>query len=180
MRVAATAHGVELYFPPLRAPVMALALGMFGLTCLLLSLLAAAGLLTAGGGGTYGLLVIVLMAAFLAPFPVFGVVFIALAIYLLANSLTVWADAAGVRATRRLFGIAVRRRSIARAELAAIESAPAARYQSVLMAEPCFRLVARHAAQRARDVVVADALQGESVAAEVRALISRHAGLKLQ
>lgn len=176
--MSATAQGAEIRFPPLRTPGTALALGMFGLTCVLLSLLAGIGLVPKGAGDAYGLLAIVLIGAIIAPFPVFGVVFMALAVYLLANSLTVRADTGGIRATRRLFGITVRTRSIARAELAAIEAMPVARYMSVLSAEPCFRLVARHATQSGRDVVVADAVRGEAPAAEVQSLIVQYAGLK--
>ena len=180
MRVTATAQGVEIHFPPLRAPVAALAVGAFGLSCLLLAVLAAGGMLSSGGSEAYGQLVIALMIAFAVPFPVFGALFTLLAVYMLANSLTVEAGAHGIRATRRLFGFAVGRRAIAATELAAIEAEAAARYQGLLSAEPCFRLVARHATQRGRDVVLADALRGETLAAEVQALIARHAGLKLQ
>jgi len=177
MHITTTAQAVELHFPPLRAPGTALALGIFGLTCLLLPLLAAAGLLPRGTEDAYGLVSVVLIGVFIAPFPVFGVVFLALAVYLLGNSLTVRADRGGISATRRLFGVTMRRRWIPRAELAAVDAAPAARYMSVFSAEPCHRIIARHAGQRGRDVVVADAVPGDAPAAQVRALIAQHAGL---
>jgi hypothetical protein len=180
VRITAAAQGVEVHFPPLRAPAAAFGLAVFGATCVLLPLLAAGGLVPAGASETYGLLAIVLIGAFIAPFPVFGAVFIALAVYMLANSLTVRADAAGIFTVRRLFGVAIRRRALARTELAGIETGPAARYQGLLSAEPCFRLVARHTSQRARDVVLADSVRGERAAGELRALIARHAGLAVQ
>jgi hypothetical protein len=40
-----------------------------------------------------------------------------------------------------------------------------------------FRLVARHTVQRKHDPVVAEDLEGEITAAEMQALIARHAGL---
>ncbi len=169
--------GIELYFPPLRAPEVATLLGMFGVVCMVLPLLAVSALLAAGGSAAYGLLAIALVSSFVAPFPIFGVVFVALAAYLLANSLTVTVNPSTIRSVRRVFGICVRRREIRCRDIAAIEDRIAAKYQSLFSAEPRFRLIARHATQSQHDVVVAETLAGEAVLAQVHALISGHAGL---
>jgi hypothetical protein len=177
-RLSQRGDAIELYFPPLRAPVAALALGFFGVVCLALPLLAISGALAAmGGSAAHDLLIIALLGAFVVPFPVFGAVFIALAVYLLANSLTVTVSPSNIRVVRRVFGLKLRGRELKRAEIAALEAQTAARYQSVFSAEPTFRLVACHATLRKNDLVIAESLRGEAMTAQVQALIARHAGL---
>lgn len=176
MRVNQIPHGIELYFPPLRTGYGPLALAIFGALCVVLPALALPGLIPAGGDA-HGLLTIALIGIFIAPFPAFGAVFMGLAIYVLANSLTVRVSPAGIGTVRRVFGIALRRREIARGDIAAIEIQAAPRYQNALNAGTRFVLVARHAAQRKRDLVVAEDLEGETTATQTQALIARHAGL---
>lgn len=181
VRLSQQGDAIELYFPPMRAPAAAFALGMFGVVCLALPLLAVSGMLPVIGGSTaHGLLVIALLGAFVVPFPVFGAVFIALAVYLLANSLTVTVCPSDIRVVRRVFGLKLRGRELKRAEIAALEAQTAARYQSVFSAEPNFRLVACHATARKNNLVVAESLRGEAMMARVRALIARHAGLDVR
>ena len=178
VRMSQQADAIELYFPPLRAPVAALALGFFGVVCVALPLFAISGALAAiGGNSAHGLLVIALLGAFVVPFPVFGTVFVALAVYLLANSLTVTASPSAIRTVRRVFGLKVSERELKRAEIAALEAQAAAKYQGLFSAEPIFRLAARHATLRKKNLVVAESLQGEAMTAQVQALIARHAGL---
>lgn len=180
VRLSQRPNGVELYFPPLRTPEVALALGFFGLLCLALPLFAIIGLLPAGGTDAHGLLVIALLGAFVAPFPVFGAVFVALAVYMLANSLTVNVSPLAIRTLRRVFGLSLSRREIGRPDIATIEAQIAAKYQSLFSAEPYFRLVVRHATQGNRDLVVAESLKGEALMAQVRELIAGHAGLDMR
>jgi hypothetical protein len=177
VRVAPRSDGIELYFPPLRAPGIATALGLFGAACMVLPLLAAFNLLAAGGNAVHGLLTIALVSSVIVPFPVFGVVFIAHAVYLLANSLTVTVSPAAIRSERRLFGRCVQRREIRCRDIAAIEERGAAKFQSLFSAQPQFRLIARHATLSKQDVVVAETLAGDSMMAQVRGLIASHAGL---
>lgn len=178
VRLVQRGDALEIYFPPLRAPAAALALGFFGAACLVLPLFAVSGALSAiGSNSAHGLLILALLGAFVVPFPVFGAVFVALAVYMLANSLTVTVSASAIRAVRRIFGLKWRERELKCREIAALETQTDARYQSVFSAEPIFRLVARHATLRKNNLVVAESLQGEAMTAQVQALIARHAGL---
>lgn len=177
MRVNRTPHGIELYFPPLRTGYGPLALALFGALCIVLPALALPGLIPAGSDAP-GLLTVALVGIFIVPFPAFGVVFMVLSIYALANSLSVRVDPTRIGTERRVFGIALRRREIDCADIAAIEMQAAPRYQNALNAGTRFRLVARHAAQHKRDLVVAEDLEGEVTATQTQALIARHAGLQ--
>jgi hypothetical protein len=180
-RVSQRSDAIELYFPPLRAPGAAIALGVFGGLCLALPLFAISGTLGAiGGSAAHGLMSIVLIGAFVAPFPVFGAVFVWLAVYALANSLTVTASPSAIRTVRRVFGLKVSERELKRAEIAALEAQAAAKYQGLFSAEPIFRLVAHHATLRKKNLVVAENLRGEAMTAQVQALIARHAGLDVR
>ncbi len=174
VRLSQQTGGIELYFPPLRTPEVALLLGLFGMVCMALPLFALAGV---PAGGAHGLLAITLLSAFVAPFPVFGAVFVALAAYMLANSLTVSVNASAIRTVRRVFGLAFSRRELKCAEITGLKAQIAAKYQELFSREPYFRLVARHATLRRKDLVVAESLKGEAMMAQMQALIARHAGL---
>lgn len=181
VRLSQRTDAIELYFPPLRAPAAALALGFFGVVCLALPLFAVSGALaTIGSNPAHGLLIIALLGAFVVPFPVFGAVFVALAVYLLANSLTVTVSPSAIRTVRRVFGLKLSERELKRPEISALEAQSAAKYQGLFSAEPNFRLVARHATLRKNNLVVAENLQGEAMMAQVQALIARHAGLDIR
>jgi hypothetical protein len=176
VRLAHTHDGIELYFPPLRMPQTALALGMFGLLAIVLPAYATVALIPAGGSDAHGLLALVLIGSFVAPFLVFGTAFIALAIYMLGNSLTVRVSATTIGTVRRVFGIALRQREMQRADIAAIEPEIAARYQNAFAVEPCYRLVAQHRLGRGRGLVVAESLTGEPLMARVKALLDQPSG----
>jgi len=181
VRLSQRAGVLELYFPPLRAPAAALALGLFGVVCLALPLFAVSGALAAiGGNPAHGLLILALLGAFVVPFPVFGAVFVALAVYLLANSLTVTVNPSAIRTVRRVFGLKLSERELKRPEIAALEAQSAAKYQGLFSAEPNFRLVARHVTLHKNNLVVAENLQGEAMMTQVQALIARHAGLDIR
>lgn len=175
MQVSQTPHGIELYFPPLRTGYGPLALAFFGALCIIMPLLALPVLIPAGTDAG-GLLGIALIGIFIVPFPAFGAVFLVLAVDALANSLTVNVSPARISTVRRVFGIALRRRGIACTDIAAIELRPAPRYLNVFNAGTRFRLVARHAAQRSHDLVVAEDLEDEIAADNLQLLIARHAG----
>lgn len=174
VRLSPRAGGIELYFPPLRTPEVALLLGLFGTVCMALPLLALAGV---PAGGTHSLLAVALLGAFVAPFPVFGAIFVALAAYMLANSLTVSVNASAIRTVRRVFGFAFSRRELKCAEITEFKAQISAKYQELFGSAPYFRLVARHATLRRKDLVVAESLKGEAMMAQMQDLIARHAGL---
>lgn len=170
VRISRSGEGVELYFPPLRAAGVALALGAFGAVSSALSALAMLGLVPADASDAHGLLVVALVGAFVAPFMAFGLIFVALAIYMLANSLTVTVGRARITAVRRVFGLSFYRRTIACDEIAAIEPRIAARYQNLFSAEPRYQLIAR--GQTASRFVIAEDLRGEASMTHVRNLIA--------
>jgi len=179
VRLSQRTDGIALCFPPLRTPHVALVLGLFGIACLALPLFALSGLLATSQSNAHGLLMIALVGAFMAPLPVFGVVFVGLAVYLPANSLTVEVSPSGIRTVRRVFGLVCSRRELKCADIASLEAQIAARYQGLFSAEPYFRLVARHATLRKNDLVVAESLKGEALMTQMQALIARHAGLHI-
>lgn len=177
VRVSQRTDGIALYFPPLRTPQAALAVGLFGIACLILPLFALSGLLATSQSNAHGLLMFALLGAFMAPLPVFGVVFVGLAVYLPANSLTVEVSPSAIRTVRRVFGIVCNRRELKCADIASLDVQIAAKYQGLFSAEPYFRLVAHHATLRKNDLVVAESLKGEALMTQMQALIARHAGL---
>ena len=112
----------------------------------------------------------VLIAAFMAPFAIFGVIFVFLAVYMMCNALCVRIHPGGIDTTRTIFGLAVRRRHIARSELSALEPEISTRHQSLFSSEAVYQLVARDAA-RTKRVIVGETLKGEALMERVKALI---------
>lgn len=172
LRARASGGTLELYFPPLRDPDVALPLALFGTIAAGLPLLIATALLPGATTDAAGLLATVFVAAFVVPFIVFGTVVAAQALYGLASALVVRVDARGIATTRYLFAAPVRRRALVRTEIAAIEPVIAARHQSFVSRRPIFDLVATDAT-RTRRVVVAESLRGETLMQNVRQMIER-------
>lgn len=172
-------NGIELYFPPLRALRGAAALGGFGAVCVALPIAALFGLVAAGGSHAHSMLAIVLTGAFIVPLAVFGAVFVALALYMAANSLTVDIGTTEITTLRRVFGLPLARRAMRCSEIAAIEPRPAARYESLFRAESCYGLIARNNVPRRAEMVVAEGLCGEALATRVGSLIAGAAGVEI-
>lgn len=170
-RARRTADGIELAFPALRAPGVALGVGAFGLVCALLPALGLSALLPLKSADAAAMLSLALIGGMAAPFLLASVVFTLLAVYMLVNSLTVEVTPARVVAVRRMFGRAVQWREIAASDIARIEPQINARYQNVFSPTPRYRLVARHRESRAADVVVAEDLVGAALRDEVQALV---------
>lgn len=169
-RVARTQGGVVLVFPALRAPGAALGLLLFAALCGLMPALGLGALLPLEAGNAAAFVSLALIGGFAAPFILACGVFTLLAIYQLANSLTVEIDAEGVKSERRVFGYSTKRRALARAEIAAIEPRASARFQNLFSTVPRYALIARHRETRALDVVIAEDLTGAAIMQPVQAL----------
>ncbi|HEV7802746.1 MAG TPA: hypothetical protein VGP15_16850 [Burkholderiales bacterium] len=173
VQVSLSSNAVELYFPPLRMPQVALPLAAFGMICAAIPALLIAALLPSAVADASGLLSAALIAAFVLPFAVFGAVFVLLAIYMVANALYVRIDAETIATARLLFGVVVKRKRIARCDIASVEPEIASRHQSLFSSQPVYQLVAR-ANDRTR-VVVGETLQGAAEMERIKALIENPA-----
>ena len=179
---------MELYFPPLRNPGAALMLGLFGVSCFIPGFFASIAVAPLAEYGPGGMIAIWLMSIFILPFIGFGLLFVALAVYQISNSLTVNVTATEIRSQRRIFGIACRERRIANADIAALDAVAALRYRKPREEVSYYNLVAgtksgagltmkeafragRLAAYRHRKITVAESLGGEALMEEVRAAI---------
>lgn len=151
-------------------PHVALALAAFGAIACALALVGGAVMLESALAGSAGVLAAVLMVGFVAPLAVFGVIFVALAVYMAGNALLVRVERGEIATTRRLFGFVVSEKRVARPALGGLEPQIAARHQSVFSSAPIFELVAKDASRRQR-VVVAESLQGEALMRDVKSLI---------
>lgn len=171
VQLTRTPQGIKLYFPPLRSVAASVGLALFGVICAALPTVAGAALVSALSLDTYGLLVIVLLAGFALPFFAFGLAFIAIAAYQIANSLVVWAEPAGITTERRILGFTLSRRFISSADLAAVVSQIPSRFQSPLSSEPTYRLIAWYRAPGEAGMVVAESLSGEPLMVRVKTLI---------
>ena len=170
-RVRRTADGIEIIFPALRAPGVALTTGAFSFVCALLPALGLSAMLPLKSDDAAAMVSLALIGGMAAPFILASAVFGVLAIYMLANSLTVEVSPSGAHAVRRVFGRAVQLREITRGDIARIESHINARYQNVFGAVPRYRLLARHRESRSADVVIAEDLIGEAVRDEMQTLV---------
>lgn len=129
------------------------------------------------GSESASLLALALLAGFVVPFVLCGIVFIGLAAYQAANSLFVHVGREAIFTERRLPGITLARRQAVVVDIAAIEAQIPARFQSLFGTEPRFRLVARLRGG-APPLVVAEGLAGESAMREVKALIEFTAAVR--
>jgi hypothetical protein len=170
-RVQRTANGIEIIFPALRAPGVALSVGAFAFVCALLPVLGLSAMLPVKNGDAAVMLALALIGGMAAPFVLASVVFGVLAIYMLCNSLTVHVTPAGVSAVRRILGRPVKLSEITRGDIARIEMQINARYQNVFGTTPRYRLLARHRESRSADVVIAEDLIGTEVRDDVQTLI---------
>jgi hypothetical protein len=179
VRVTRDAAGIELYFPPLRLPAVALQLGAFGLVSTALAGLALAVLLPPSLEDTAALMAAVLLAIFLGPFAAFGLALFGIALYMGANALRVCIRSGWIETERTLLGAVVGRRRMRTADVASVEAWITARHQSVFSSEPVYQLVAVDRVRRRR-VVVAESLKGDAIMDAVKALIETAAGHSAQ
>ena len=169
VRVARDGGAVELYFPPLRSFSVAIPLAIFGAVAALVPGVVIAVLLPTLVASAGNLLGAVLISGFVLPFVVFGAVLVVVAAYMLANALHVRADSAAIETTRLVFGMVVRRRHIARSDIAAIEAQIPARYQSLFAGAPSYHLYVRTA--DGKRTIVAESLRGEEAMERVKHII---------
>jgi hypothetical protein len=173
IQVTPRAGGVELYFPPLRAAGSALMLALFGIACSVIGLAAISGLVRSGESAAASLVALAFAGVFALPLFLLGQLFIATALWSAANSLEVEVSAAGIITVRRWFGYAVARHALAREEIAAIDSRPAAKYIGAFGGARYYCLIARGGAPPRR-ILIADSLQGPAMTDELRHIIIEH------
>lgn len=179
VRVTPTHEGLELRFPPLRNRGAAVGFGAFGALSVALPVAAAVGMGLTEGPGAFRWLAIILVGGFALPLLAFGVVFLALAVYLLGNSLTVTVGTDRIAAVRRLFGVTLYRRTLRHAEVAAVVPLSPGRFQSRFSTEPRFQLVARSRAPGQADLVVAESLPGRATMERLAARIAGAIGVSV-
>ncbi len=101
----------QLCFPPRRAAGSALMLTIFGAACSIIVVMSVAGLERSGDSPASSNVALAFAGVFSLPLFAIGQLFIVIGFWTAVNSLAVEASAAGLRSTRRCFGIAVARRS---------------------------------------------------------------------
>jgi len=175
VRLRRTETGIELYYPPLGLPSVALPLAVFGAIAFALPLAGAVALFPAAIATAHGLLTGVLVGAFVAPFALFGLVLVAQALFMVTSALHVIVDAGGIETRRILFGVIVRRRQVPRERIASIESSIAARHQSLVSSQPVYHLIAYDEDRRTR-LVVGESLRGEALMEQVKSTIESALG----
>ena len=176
VRLRRTASGIELYYPPLRLPQVAVPLALFGALAFALPALGASALLPGALSSAAGTITAVLIGVFIAPFAIFGAVLVMQALYMLAHSLRVRIGAHGITAASFVCGLPLPVRHLAREDIAAIEPRIPTRHQSLFSTQPVYQLVAWNAA-RTRGVNVAESLHGEAVMVRVKTAIEESLGI---
>lgn len=188
VRVTRTPAGATLYYPPLRAWRFALRLALFGIAMLVPAVIAGFAFAPAGKAGAVAILTFVLTAAFVYPLALFGCMFLLVALVAVSTSLTVEANAQGIRAARRVFGIKISDRSLPRPAIAVLEQETVNAPRG-LGGNTFFRLVALaalpppHAGGNGKRysvgrVIVADGIPDEALLQSLEALIGECAQLR--
>ena len=195
VRLTRTSQGIELYFPPLRTPGAASTLALFGLACFIPGFFAAVTVAPLADAGAAGMIALWLMAIFILPFIAFGVLFVALAVYLVANSLAVVVTASEIRSKRRLFGVALHERRVQCGDIAALDAVTQMRHRWPRDGMPFYSLVVRTKSGagltmreayrtgrltqfRNRNVTVAESLRGDELMGRVKREIARAARIE--
>ena len=180
VRITQRPQELELYFPPLRNLGAAAGFGAFGAVSIALPAAAAAGVGLAEAPGVHSWLAMILLAGFALPVLAFGLVFLALAAYLVGNSLTVRAGPDRIATTRRLFGLVVSGRVLPCAQIAALEPQRPRQIQSQFSPEARYRIVARNRDPKGAGLVVAESLPGRAATEQVAEAIARASGIGLE
>ena len=171
---------LELYFPPLRNVGAAAGFGLFGALSVALPVAAIAGAGLASTPGVQSWLAVILVAGFALPVMVLGFMFLALSVYLPANSLVVRAGIDRILTTRRVFGFVVSARAVPCAEIAVLQPQRPRQFQSQFSAETRYRLIARNRDPKRPGLVVAESLAGRTALEEVAEIIAQASGIEVQ
>jgi len=172
VRLTRSPQGITLFFPALRNPGAALMLALFGLSCFVPGFFASIAMAPFTAHGPGGMIALWLMSIFILPFIGFGVLFVALAVYQVSNSLAVSVTAAEIRTRRHLFGLGIGERRVASGDVAALDAMTALRYRWPREATSHYKLVVRTKNGR-RTITVAESLRGEELMERVQAEIIR-------
>jgi hypothetical protein len=167
---------VELFYPPLRNPVLTLVVAVFAAICL------GSGFfwLSVGSDLAWSSALAVVMSIVI--YSVIGVILLiggALAIatvYMLGNSLTVRADPEGITTVRRLFVIPIARRRLAANHLLAIDAKSTMRSGQGARSRKYEQIVARGTG--GQEIVVGDGIDDPATADLVRRTIAEVCGLQ--
>ena len=176
VRLRRTSAGIELYYPPLRCPDVAVPLALFGALAFALPALGATALLPSALASTAGAMIAVLVGVFIAPFALFGAVLVMQSLYMLAHALRVEAGPHGVTTAVLVLGLPLRRKHLERADVAAIVPRILTRHQSLFSPLPIYHLVACDAG-RTRCITVAAGLRGEALMLQVKTAIEEALGI---
>jgi hypothetical protein len=169
VRLTRSLQGIELYFPPLRDASAALMLALFGISCFIPGFFAAVAVAPLAESGPAGMLSMVLMSIFILPFIAFGLLFVMLAVYQVANSLTVRVTEAEIRSQRRVFGMGLSERRVTRADIAGLDAVAVIRHRKPREDVSYYSLVVK--SRSTRPVTVAESLRGEALMGQVKAEI---------
>ena len=180
VRITRLSDALELYFPPLRNVGAAVGFGAFGALSIALPVAAVTGIGVTDAPGVNSWLALILIAGFALPILVFGFVFIGLAAYLVANSLTVRAGPECILTERRLFGLTVSGRTFPCSEIAALVAQRPRQFQSHFTPEARYRLIARHRDPHRGSVVVAESLPGLAATEQMGEAIAQVSGISFK
>jgi hypothetical protein len=172
VRVTDTPGRLLLHFPVLRGWHSALRLAGVGATMLLLALYAAIAYSPAAKPDAATLLTLALTAAVVYPVIAFGVVFVLVAVFAVAKSLTVEVDATSIRCVRRVMGFPYRDRSLPAADVTALEAEISVTPRG-LGGGTRYGLVA--VAAGGRRLIVAEGIPDETMCGSLKRLIAEHA-----
>lgn len=151
-----------------RALVPAACLALFGLICAGLATVGAI-TLVASYEHTGQFIAGVVVGGLALPFIAFGIGFLFVALYMVANSLDTTIDARGVFTVRRVFGMVTRRRHAPIDAVTVLEARIPARHQNPFGGLPAYTIVVR-LADRTTITLVED-IPGEDAAQTLRARI---------
>ena len=181
VQVTYTPLGVRLHFPVLRGWRVALKLALFGLALFVPALFASIAFAPSGQPEAAAMLVLVLTAVVVYPVVLFGALFVLVALYAVANSLTVEVDANAIRAVRRVFGVRLGAQTLRVAAIVELKPETAVA-PGGLGGKTFYRLAALTAElaagnRRAGRMIVADGVPDEPLIEALKALIARYAQL---
>lgn len=175
VRVTYTPRGVRLHFPALRGWRRSLRLALIGVALFVPSCYAAMAFAPPAFPDAAAVLTLALTASVVFPVLLFGALFVLVALYAVANSLTVEVDTNGISTERRVLGFSIRTRTLPAAAIRALESKPVIAHRG-LGGHTSFQLIAAATGPHA-GLIVADGVPDETQANALKTLIARYVQL---